>query len=61
MYLGHFAVGLAARPMAPRVSLGILLVVTQVIDILYGIFLLVGVGHPGSSSPWDHGLVMSLI
>ena len=60
MYLGHFAVGFAAKPVTPRVSLGILLVATQVIDILYAIFLLVGVGHPGGS-PWDHGLVMSLI
>ncbi|MCJ7824481.1 MAG: hypothetical protein MUP44_06230 [Anaerolineales bacterium] len=61
MYLGHFAVGLAAKPVVPKVSLGILLVATQVIDILYAIFVLVGVGHPGGASPWDHGLVMSLI
>jgi len=61
MYLGHFAVGLATKPAAPKVSLGILLVATQVIDILYAIFVLVGVGHPGGASPWDHGLVMSLI
>ena len=60
MYLGHFAVGLAAKPTTPKVSLGILLVATQVIDILYAIFVLVGVSHPGGASPWDHGLVMSL-
>ena len=61
MYMGHFAVGLAAKPAAPKVSLGILLVATQVLDILYGIFLLIGVNQLGSASPWDHGLVMSLI
>jgi hypothetical protein len=61
MYLGHFAVGFAAKPIASKVSLGILLVATQVIDILYGIFQFVGVGQPGTASPWDHGLVMSLV
>lgn len=60
MYLGHFAVGLAAKPIASKVSLGILLVATQVIDILYAIFLLIGVGQLGGSV-WDHGLVMSLV
>jgi hypothetical protein len=60
MYLGHFAVGLAAKPVAPKISLGVLLVATQVIDILYAIFLLIGVGKLGGSV-WDHGLAMSLI
>lgn len=60
MYLGHFAVGLAAKPIAPKVSLGISLVATQVIDILYAIFLLIGVTQQGASL-WDHGLVMSLV
>jgi hypothetical protein len=60
MYLGHFAVGLAVKPAAPKVSLGILLVSTQVIDILYSVFMLVRVNGTGSS-PWDHGLVMSLV
>lgn len=61
MYLGHFAVGLAAKPIAPKVPLGILLVATQVIDILYAIFVLVDVGHLGGASPWDHGLLMSTV
>lgn len=61
MYLGHFAVGFAAKPIAPKASLGILLVATQVIDILYAIFLVIGVGHVGGASPWDHGLLMSVI
>lgn len=60
MYLGHFAVGLAAKPVAPKVSLGVLLVATQVIDILFGVFRLFRV-DPLGSSPWDHGLVMSLV
>ena len=61
MYMGHFAVGLATKPVAPKVSLGILLVAPQVLDILYAIFLLIGVNQPGITSPWDHGLVMSLM
>ncbi len=61
MYLGHFAVGLAAKPVAPKVSLGILLVATQVLDILYPIFLLIGIDRPSVASPWDHGLVMSFV
>ncbi|RPI91583.1 MAG: hypothetical protein EHM40_02165 [Chloroflexi bacterium] len=60
MYLGHFAVGLAAKPVAPKASLGILLVATQVIDILYPVFLIAGIGRLGGSV-WDHGLVMSLV
>jgi hypothetical protein len=60
MYLGHFAVGLAAKPAAPKTSLGILLVATQVIDILYAVFLVAGVGRSSGASVWDHGLVMSL-
>ncbi|HEX3044576.1 MAG TPA: hypothetical protein VHY08_07460 [Bacillota bacterium] len=61
MYLGHFAVGLAARPAAPKVSLGILLVATQVLDILYGVFLLFNIGRPGGAGPWDHSLLMTVI
>ncbi len=61
MYLGHFAVGLAAKPSAPKVSLGIMLVATQVIDILYAVFLVAGVGRSSGASVWDHGLVMALV
>ena len=61
MYMGHFAVGIAAKPAAPKVSLGVLLVAPQVLDILYAIFLLIGVNQPGNPSPWDHGLVMALV
>jgi len=60
MYLGHFAMGLAAKPVAPKASLGILLVATQVLDILYPIFLIAGASYIGAS-PWDHGLVMTLV
>jgi hypothetical protein len=61
MYLGHFAVGMAVKPVASKVSLGVLLVATQVIDILYAVFLVAGVGRSSGASVWDHGLVMSLV
>lgn len=61
MYMGHFALGIAAKPAAPKVSLGTLLVAPQVLDILYAIFLLIGINEIGSASPWDHGLVMAII
>jgi hypothetical protein len=60
MFLGHFAVGLAAKPFAPKASLGVLLVATQVPDILFGVFLIVGVAT-GGATPWDHGLVMTAV
>jgi len=59
MYMGHFAFGLAAKPAAPKVSLGILMVAPQMLDILYAIFLLLGVNQLGETNPWDHGLVMA--
>jgi hypothetical protein len=34
MGLGHCAVGLAAKPVAPKVPLGILLLATMMLDVL---------------------------
>lgn len=61
MLFGHFAMGFAAKPLAPKISLGFLLVSTQVLDILYGLFLFVGINRAGETgtNPWDHGLVMT--
>ena len=60
MYLGHLALGLAAKPVAPKVSTGVLLVAPQVLDILWAGFFVVGVGEL-EATPWDHGLVMSFV
>jgi hypothetical protein len=60
MYMGHFAVAFATKPVASKIPLGILLVATQVIDILYGIFALIGISTVDSKY-WDHGLIMSLV
>jgi len=74
MFIGHIGLGLAAKRMAPRVSLGVLLLSCQALDILCGTFVLIGLEkmrlHPGDmamsslefvSFPWSHGLVMALV
>ena len=43
MFLGHFAVGLAAKRMAPQVSLGTLFLSAQFVDLLWPTLLLLGV------------------
>ena len=60
MFMGHFAVGLAAKPIAPKVSLGVMLVATQASDILYAILRVTDIAQ-AEASPWDHGLVMCLV
>jgi hypothetical protein len=61
---GHFAVGFAVKPLAPKVPLGVLLVATEVLDILWAVFYFTGVdrGAPlAGASPMSHGLFMSVI
>lgn len=43
MFIGHFAVGLAAKRVAPRASLPVLLAAPQVLDIAWPIFVAAGV------------------
>jgi hypothetical protein len=38
MFLGHFGVALAAKKVAPRTSLGVLLLAAQFADLLWPIF-----------------------
>lgn len=42
MFIGHFGAGFAAKRLAPRVSLGTLLLAAQFIDLLWPTFLLLG-------------------
>jgi len=59
MFLGHFGVGLAAKPLQPRVSLGTLFLASQLADLLWPTLLLLGVERveirPGlmAASPFD--------
>ncbi len=70
MFLGHYAVGLAAKKVAPRASLGALIAAPILLDLLWPIFLLLGREHvsiePNSnpflrlifdSYPISHGLI----
>jgi hypothetical protein len=42
MFLGHFGVALALKRAEPKVSLGTLFVAAQLVDLLWGVFLLTG-------------------
>jgi hypothetical protein len=59
MFIGHFGVGLAAKKLAPRTSLGTLFFAAQFLDLIWPIFLLLGIEHvriaPGITkmSPFD--------
>jgi hypothetical protein len=71
MFLGHFALGFAAKKIAPKESLGTLFAASQWLDLLWPVFLILGMEHvrvsPGVTkvSPFDfydyplsHSLVM---
>jgi membrane-bound metal-dependent hydrolase YbcI (DUF457 family) len=74
MFIGHFAVALAAKPAAPRASLGTLFIACELVDLVWPVFLLVGLERvaisPGITAftpldfihyPWTHSLLMSAI
>ena len=45
MFIGHFAVALAAKNAAPRVPLGTLVLAAQFVDVIWPFLLLLGVEH----------------
>ena len=64
--LAHAGIGLAAKQIAPRAPLWLLVVGAYGLDIVWGVFALAGVEHypkPGRVvvSRWSHGLFMSAI
>jgi hypothetical protein len=62
--LGHIGFGFASKPIIPKVHLIVLLVATELIDILWAIFYFTGIdrGSVGiDTSPWSHSLFMSVI
>lgn len=74
MFLGHIAVGFAGKRVAPKTSLGTLLLAPLFLDALWPIFLALGWERariaPGNSVvtpldfehyPWSHSLVMALV
>jgi membrane-bound metal-dependent hydrolase YbcI (DUF457 family) len=54
MFIGHYAVALAAKKAAPRTSLGTLFVAAQLVDLLWPALLLLGLEHvridPGNTA-----------
>jgi len=42
MFIGHYAVAFAAKRAAPKVSLGVLVAATSLLDLLWAMFLLLG-------------------
>jgi hypothetical protein len=45
MFLGHYGLALALKRKEPKVSLGTLFIAAQLVDILWGVFLLLGWEH----------------
>lgn len=45
MFLGHYAVGFAAKRAEPRISLGTLIMAASFLDLLWPAFLLLGLEH----------------
>jgi hypothetical protein len=73
VFLGHFAVAYAAKRVAPRTSLGTLILATQWADLLWPALVLLGIEHvaivPGdtaatplhfASYPYSHSLIADL-
>jgi hypothetical protein len=74
MFIGHFAVGFAAKKAAPRTPLGILIAAPLFLDLIWPIFLLTGLEEvridPGNTAvtpldfvsyPYSHSLLMAIV
>ena len=74
MFIGHFGLSFAAKKAAPKVSLGILFIATQFVDILWPFFLVLDVekvavvpGYTKSNAyeflyyPYTHSLFMGVV
>jgi len=74
MFLGHFAVGMGAKRVAPELSLGTLFVAAQLADLIWPVLVLAGVERveiaPGATAvtpldfvsyPWSHSLVALVV
>lgn len=74
MFIGHFAVGFAAKKIAPHTSMAVLLAAPLLSDLLWPVFLLFGWEQvqidPGNTRytpldlayyPWSHSLLMCFL
>jgi hypothetical protein len=56
--LAHFGLGFAAKRLAPKVPVVVLLLAAIGIDLLWAVFFLTGIERMGYV-PWSHGLFMA--
>ena len=74
MFIGHAAVALAAKPLAPRTSLALLLAAAFWVDLVWPVLLLAGIESvridPGNTAftpldfvhyPWTHSLAAAIV
>lgn len=74
MFIGHFAIGFASKPLAPRSSLGVLIAAPMFLDILWPIFVALGLEHVRIAAgftkvvpldlydyPYSHSLAMTAV
>lgn len=74
MFIGHYAVGLAAKRKAPRISLGFLVMAVEWVDLVWPVLVLAGVERvrivPGITKltpldfvwyPWTHSLLAAVV
>jgi hypothetical protein len=74
VFVGHNAVGFASKKVAPHTSLGWLMAAPMLLDLLWPVFLLLGIEHVRvdekaakfspmdfESYPWTHSLAMSIV
>jgi hypothetical protein len=74
MFIGHFALGFAAKRAAPRVNLGTLFAAAQLPDLIWPVLVAAGVEQvaiaPGDTAftplefisyPWSHSLVLGAV
>ncbi len=60
--IGHFALGLAAKPSTPQVPIGVLLLATWILNVLTIAFSVTGIEAGGGAGlPRSHGLFMSVV
>ncbi|MGZ3949466.1 MAG: metal-dependent hydrolase [Flavisolibacter sp.] len=74
MFIGHYGAGLSLKKAAPPVSLGLLFIAVQFLDLLWPTMLLLHIEHVQITTdksqpipliftdyPWSHSLVMALV
>jgi membrane-bound metal-dependent hydrolase YbcI (DUF457 family) len=75
MFIGHNAVGFASKAAAPRTSLGLLMAAPMLLDLIWPVFVLLGIEKvnvtPDAptpflrlefvSYPWSHSLLMACV